>query len=61
MTTLRKFFSASAGSRARNLARAILPTLVLLDIVDLSPEQIAAIALTVEVVFSGGQEAARRV
>lgn len=60
MSKLRTFFSPALGSRARNIARAVLPALVLLNIVELSAEQIAAVALAVEVIFSGGGEISRR-
>lgn len=64
MDLLRHLFTPSAGSRARNITRAVIPALVVLRVpwfADLSAEQIAAIALAVEVVFSGGAEVAKRV
>jgi hypothetical protein len=60
MSTIRKFFSPGTGSRARNIARAVLPVLVLLGVVDLDATQLAAIVVAVEVVFSGGAELATR-
>lgn len=60
MSQLRTFFSPATGSRARNIARAVIPALVLLNIVDWTSAQIAAVVLAVEVVFSGGAEIARR-
>ena len=55
------FLTPAVGSRARNIVRAVLPALQLLGVVYLSADQLAAIAVAVEVVFSGGAEVARRV
>lgn len=60
MSKLRTFFSPALGSRARNIARAVIPALVLLGVLDWTPDQVAAVVLAVEVVFSGGAELARR-
>lgn len=58
--SIRTIFAPALGSRARNIARAVLPVLQLLGVVHLTPDQIAAIAVAVEVVFSGGAEIAKR-
>lgn len=55
-----RLFTPAAGSRARNIARAVLPVLQLFGVVDLSGEQIAAIMVAIEVVFTGGAEVAKR-
>lgn len=58
------FFSPAAGSRARNIARAVLPALVLCRVpwfADLSAMQLSALCIAIEGVFSGGAEVARRV
>jgi hypothetical protein len=59
----RIFFSQATGSRARNIVRAVVPALVVLNVPwfkDLSADQVAAIALAVEVVFTGGAELGKR-
>ncbi len=53
MDKLRVIFTPALGSWVRNVVRAVLPALVLLDVIDLTPDQIAAIALAVEAVFTG--------
>lgn len=50
---LRLIFTPSLGSRIRNGVRMILPAFVLAGWVDLTDEQIAAIVIAVEVVFTG--------
>lgn len=47
-------FTPSAGSRARNIVRAVLPALVLLGWVHLDAAQVSAIVIATEVIFSGG-------
>lgn len=60
MNHLRDFFSASTGSRARNITRVLVALGVSFGL-KLSGEQVAAVLIAVEVVFSGGQEVASRV
>lgn len=60
MNTLRTFFTPSMGSRARSVARAIIPVLVLFGLIDWTPEQIAAVLVAVEAVFAGGAEVTKR-
>lgn len=60
MKLIRSLFTPSAGSRARNIARAVLPALVLLEVVHLSGVQVAAVVIAVEAVFSGGAEITTR-
>jgi hypothetical protein len=53
---LRVIFTPALGSRIRNGVRVILPAFVLAGWVDLTPDQIAAIVIAVEFVFtSAGQ------
>lgn len=62
--TVRRLFTPASGSRARNIARAVLPALVLCRvpwIADLSATQLSAIYIAIEGVFSGGAEIFRRV
>lgn len=57
MNKVRKFFTPGAGSRARNIARAVIPTLVALSVPgfrDLDGTQVSLIVIATEVVFSGG-------
>ena len=56
----RKFFTPSTGSRARNIARAVLPAGVLLGWLDLDATQLAACVVAIEVIFSGGAEISNR-
>jgi len=60
-SVLCKLFTPAFGSHVRNAIRAVLPALVLLDAVELTPEQIAAIALAVEAIFTSGGAAIKRV
>ncbi len=60
MHRLRTLFTPALGSRARNIARAVLPALQLCGVINLSPDQVAALVIAIEVVFSGGGEIARR-
>jgi hypothetical protein len=62
--TARSLFTPASGSRARNIARAVLPALVLVRVpwfADLSAMQLSAIYIAIEGIFSGGAEIARRV
>jgi len=58
---LRKVFTPGFGSRVRTAVRGVLPALVLLGVVELSAEQIAAVVVAIESVFLAGGEATRRV
>lgn len=60
MSKLRILFTPSLGSRARSVARAVIPVLVLFGVIDWSPEQIAAVLVAVEAVFAGGAEVSKR-
>ncbi len=57
----RKVFTPGFGSYIRNALRAVLPALVLLKVVDLTPDQIAAIVLAVEAVFTTGGQVTKRI
>lgn len=58
--SFRTFFSVSTGSRARNIVRVLVAVGVAFGL-KLSGEQVAAVLIAVEVLFSGGQEVASRV
>lgn len=58
--SVRTFFSASTGSRARNITRVVIAVGVSFGL-KLSGEQVATVLIAVEVLFSGGQEVASRV
>ena len=63
-TKVRKFFTPSSGSRARNIARAVLPAMVLLDVpwfATLDGAQLSALYIAIEVVFAGGAVAVDKV
>ena len=56
-----KLFTPAAGSRVRNIVRAVLPVLQLFGVVNLTGEQIAALMVAIEVLFAGGAEITKRV
>lgn len=60
MSKVRKFFTRETGSRARNIARAVLPALVILDVVHLNGLQVSACVIALEAIFSGGAEISAR-
>lgn len=60
MNAVRKFFTPSTGSRARNIARAVLPAVVLLGWLELDGTQLAGCVIAIEAIFSGGAEITNR-
>jgi hypothetical protein len=61
MYKLRVIFTPSVGSWIRNAVRAVLPALVLLDVIELTPDQIAAIVIAVEALFTGAGQVTKHV